>query len=364
MAKVFVLYTGGTIGCKPDESAGGALAPMPGPEFEALVLSMPGLADHKVADYPGLTWTMGWFDTTLDSSNMTPSDWITIAQTLVGAYQDYDGFVVLHGTDTMAYTASALSFLLPGLSKPVVVSGSQVPLIFSLSDALTNLVGAIVVAGTVPVPESTVYFDTKLLRGNRSEKINANQFAGFGSPNFPPLAEVGSFITQNTALWLPPPGPDTSLSVPANLAACQAALAAQALAVASFSVVIVWLYPGIQPSTVTAVLNVTQPAVKGAVLLAFGEGNGPSNPAFLSVLSDANARGVVLMDNTQVQAGSVLPGAYATGLGAVGAIGAYDMTPEASLAKLVCLFAAGKSSAEVKALMPTPLVGELTVTAG
>lgn len=362
MAKVYVLYTGGTIGCKPNDQ--GALAPMPGPEFEQLVLSMPGLANHQVADYPGLTWTMEWFDTTLDSSNMTPSDWITIARKLTSVYQEYDGFVVLHGTDTMAYTASALSFLLPGLSKPVVVSGSQVPLIFSLTDALTNLVGAIVVAGTVAIPEATVYFDTKLLRGNRSEKINANQFAGFGSPNFPPLAEVGSFITQNTALWLPMPGPDTSLSEPANLAACQAALDAQAQAVTGFSAVMLWLYPGIQASTVTAVLNATQPAVKGAVLLAFGEGNGPSDPAFLQALSDANANDVVLMDNTQVQAGSVLPGAYATGLGAVGAIGAYDMTPEASLAKLVCLFAAGKSSAEVKALMPVPLVGELTVTAG
>ncbi len=362
MAKVYVLYTGGTIGCVANEQ--GALAPVPGPAFESLVLSVPGLSGYGVADYPGLTWTMGWFDRTLDSSNMTPSDWIAIADKLAAVYDQYDGFVVLHGTDTMAYTASALSFLLPGLSKPVVVSGSQVPLSFTLTDAVTNLVGAIVVAGTVPVPEVAVYFDTRLMRGNRSEKVNANQFAGFGSPNFPPLATVGSFITTNTALWLPAPDEQVSLSVPANLAALKTALAAQARAVTDFSVLVLWLYPGIQASTVTAMLTGTRPTVRGVVIQAFGEGNGPSDPAFLKALSDADAAGVVLMDNTQVQAGSVLSDAYATGLGAVGAIGAYDMTPEASLAKLVCLFASGLDPAAVKAKMPVPLVGELTVTGG
>lgn len=180
MGRVYVLYTGGTIGCVTNPN--GALAPVPGMEFEKLALSVPGLSDHRVKDYPDLGWTMDWFDRTLDSSNMTPADWVAIARRLLSVYDQYDGFVVLHGTDSMAYSASALSFLLPGLSKPVVFSGSQVPLSFTLSDAPANLVGAIVAAGTLPVPEVCVYFDTKLLRGNRSSKVDANRFAGFDSP--------------------------------------------------------------------------------------------------------------------------------------------------------------------------------------
>ncbi|PWC31005.1 asparaginase [Azospirillum sp. TSO35-2] len=362
MARVYVLYTGGTIGCVTN--AQGALAPVPGAAFEQRVLATPGLSGHGVAGYPGLSWTMGWFDRTLDSSNMTPSDWIAIARRLLSVYDQYDGFVVLHGTDTMAYSASALSFLLPGLSKPVVFGGSQVPLSFTLSDAPANLVGAIVVAGTLPVPEVCVYFDTKLLRGNRASKVDANRFAGFDSPNFPPLASVGSVVSRNEPYWLPMPGRDVSLAEPGNRARRQAALEAQVAAVSGFSVLMLWLYPGIRASSVSALLSGTSPAVAGVVLLAFGEGNGPTDPDFLDALSAAAKAGVVLMDNTQVQRGAVLPGAYATGLGAVGAVGAYDMTPEASYAKLVCLFASGLDPAAVKAAMPVPQAGELTVIEG
>lgn len=359
MSRVYVLYTGGTIGCvtNPD----GALAPVPGAEFEKLALALPGLSDHRVQDYPDLSWTMDWFDRTLDSSNMTPADWVAIARRLLSVYDQYDGFVVLHGTDSMAYSASALSFLLPGLSKPVVFSGSQVPLSFTLSDAPANLVGAIVVAGTLPVPEVCVYFDTRLLRGNRSSKVDANRFAGFDSPNFPPLANVGSVVARNEPYWLPMPDAAVSLAEPGNRAKRLAALDALPAALAGFSVVMLWLYPGIRASTVSAMLTATSPAAKGAVLLAFGEGNGPTDPDFLGALSAAVKAGVVLMDNTQVQRGAVLPGAYATGLGAVGAVGAYDMTPEASYAKLVCLLAGGLDADAVKAAMPVPQAGELTV---
>ena len=362
MARVYVLYTGGTIGCVANED--GALAPVPGAAFETLVLTLPGLSGHGVRGYDGLSWTMGWFDRTLDSSNMTPADWIAIARRLLSVYDEYDGFVVLHGTDSMAYSASALSFLLPGLSKPVVFGGSQVPLSFTLSDAPANLVGAIVAAGTLPVPEVCVYFDTRLLRGNRSSKVDANRFAGFDSPNFPPLATIGSVVARNELYWLPMPGEEVSLAGAENRTRRLAALEAQAAALAGFSVVMLWLYPGIRASTVSAMLTGTDPAAKGAVLLAFGEGNGPTDPEFLDALSAAVKAGVVLMDNTQVQRGAVLPGAYATGLGAVGAIGAYDMTPEASYAKLVCLLAAGLDADAVKAEMPKPLVGELTVIEG
>lgn len=362
MARVYVLYTGGTIGCVTDPN--GALAPVPGMEFEKLALSVPGLSDHRVKDYPDLGWTMDWFDRTLDSSNMTPADWVDIARRLLSVYDQYDGFVVLHGTDSMAYSASALSFLLPGLSKPVVFSGSQVPLSFTLSDAPANLVGAIVAAGTLPVPEVCVYFDTKLLRGNRSSKVDANRFAGFDSPNFPPLATIGSVVARNEPHWLPMPDTGVSLAEPGNQARRMAALDALPAALAGFSVVMLWLYPGIRASTVSAMLTGTSPAAKGAIVLAYGEGNGSTDPDFLDTLSAAVKAGVVLMDNTQVQRGAVLPGAYATGLAAVGAVGAYDMTPEASYAKLVCLFAAGLDAAAVKAAMPVPQAGELTVIEG
>jgi L-asparaginase len=355
MSSVYVLYTGGTIGC-----TGSPLAPMPGPQFEALVQSMPGLANGAVAGYPGLQYTVAWFEQPLDSSNMTPSDWITIAKALVAVYADYDGFVVLHGTDTMAYSAAAMSFLLPGLSKPVVFSGSQIPLEATLNDALPNLTGAIVLAGTTSIPESLLYFDSLLLRGNRSVKVNANQFAAFASPNFPPLATVGTETTIQSELLLPAPAWSVSLSNPVNLSAIGAQLARQTQAVLNFAIVVMTLYPGINASLANAMLNASSPAPKGVVIEAFGEGNGPSNPAFLQVLSKANAAGVVLMANTQVLAGSVNIGAYATGLAGVGAISAYDMVPSASLAKLVYLTSLGMAPASIKIAMQTSIAGEIT----
>ena len=357
MASVYILYTGGTIGC-----IGTPLAPMSGPDFLALVETMPGLGDGAVAGYAGLTYTMGWFDTALDSSNMTPADWITIAQRLVSVYADYDGFVVLHGTDTMAFSASALSFFLPGLSKPVVFTGSQVPLSMTLSDALPNLVGAIVMAGTSQIPESLLYFDSLLLRGNRSAKVNANQFAAFAAPNFPALATVGTEITIASNLVLPAPDWDVSLGNPANLTAITVQLVAQNAALADFAVTVMTLYPGIGASMANAMLFETTPPVRGVVIEAFGEGNGPSSADFLQALSTANAAGVVLMDNTQVLAGSVNIDAYATGSGLAkaGAISAYDMTPEASLTKLVYLLSAGHDPTGIRTLMQTSLAGEVT----
>ncbi len=358
MANVYVLYTGGTIGC-----IGDPLVPMSGPQFEALVGTMPGLQNNTVAGYTDLTYAMDWFETTLDSSNMTPADWVTIAQRLAQNYAAYDGFVVLHGTDTMAFSAAAMSFFLPGLSKPVIFTGSQLPLSYTLNDGLPNLVAAIVLAGTTTVPESCLYFDSLLLRGNRAVKVNANQFAGFNSPNYPPLALVGTEMTLNSALMLPAPPWDASMANPDVLAQVQSALQTVSSALANFSVVAMILFPGIGASVANAMINTVQPPVTGVVLEAFGEGNGPTNADFLSVLSNANAAGVVLMDNTQVLAGAVNIDAYATGSGLAqaGALSAYDMTPEASLAKLVYLFGIGYASPTVKTQMQVSLAGELTL---
>lgn len=365
MSKVYVLYTGGTIGCMrtPD-----GLAPMDAPAFAALVNTMPGLADGKVAEYPGLTYEIHPFVSNgqtriLDSSNMVPQDWVDVADQIAANYAAYDGFVVLHGTDTMAFTASALSFLLDGLTKPVVLTGSQVPLSFTLNDALPNLAGALTLAGGINgvVPEVCVYFDSLLLRGNRSVKADANGFAAFQSPNFPPLARVGTVTTVNRGLVLPMPRPQESMDDPTRLADLRARLALVRRNLGASSVVMLSLFPGIQAtSMLEAVLASTKPPVKGLVLLAFGEGNGPSTPDFIAALKAATTNGVLVMDNTQVQSGSVESDAYATGLGAAGAISAGDMTPMASLAKLVYFIGEGRSYDDLKVIMQMDLRGELT----
>jgi L-asparaginase len=260
---------------------------------------------------------------------MTPSDWIAIARQVASVYSRFDGFVILHGTDTMAFTSSALSFLFEGLSKTIVVTGSQLPLSYTFNDALSNLTGAIVTAATSEIPEVTLYFDYQLFQGNRAAKVNANQVAAFASLNFPALATVGTEITIQKNLILPNPPRSISLSEQVNLKALQKQLAEFAESINRFSVIALTLYPGISASTVSAMLNGTQPPISGVVLEAFGEGNGPSNPAFLAALKTANDADVVLVDNTQVLQGTVNIDAYATGSGLAqaGAISAYDMTP-------------------------------------
>jgi len=359
MTQVYVLYAGGTIG-----SAGNPLAPMSGPEFRKLVLSMPGLADFQVAGYEGLHYTIDYLDDPLDSSNMTPSDWIVIAKRILSNYANYDGFVILHGTDTMSWTASALSFFLEGLSKPVILTGSQLPLARSLNDALRNLIASIMLAGTTNIPEVCLFFNTMLMRGNRTVKSDASGFAAFMSPNFPPLAIVGIRPVVNTALVLPPPPSATSLSNPDHLAALQDALDSIATSIVSFSVVGVTLFPGIQCTTMLdAILQETKPPVRGIVLGAFGAGYAPLSPAFVGTLSVANEQGITIIDRTQVIRGSVNMTAYQTGSGLLraGAISGYDLTAEAVLTKLIYLIAQGLDQETLKVQMQTDLRGEMTV---
>ncbi len=358
MARVYVLYTGGTIG-----STGSPLVPMPGPDFIQLACSMPGLTNFHVADYDGLHYTIDYFDTPLDSSSMTPLDWIAIAQRILSNYSEYDGFVILHGTDTMSWTAAALSFLLEGLSKPVILTGSQIPLTQSLNDALRNLVASIVLAGTTDVAEVCLFFDTLLMRGNRAVKADASELQAFISPNFPPLAIVGVQPAINTALLLPPPPPATSLSKPDQVARLQDTLDALKTTILSFSVVGVTLFPGIQNTTMLdAMLQGTRPPIRGIVLGTFGAGDAPLTPAFLNTLSAAHERGITIVDGTQVIKGTVNITAYQTGSGLLqaGAISGYDLTPGAALTKLIYLIALGLDQRMVETQMQISLRGEMS----
>ncbi len=359
MTQVYVLYTGGTIG-----SSGSPLAPMSGPDFTKLVLSMPNLADFQVTGYDGLHYVIDALDAPLDSSNMTPSDWIIIAQKILANYANYDGFVILHGTDTMSWTAAALSFFLEGLDKPVILTGAQISLVHALSDALLNLVASIIMAGTTTIPEVCLSFNALLMRGNRTVKADVSAFSAFVSPNFPPLAMIGHRPQVNASLILPPPLPATSLSNPDRVARLQSLLQTIATALTDFSVVSVTLFPGIQStSMLDAILRGTRPAIRGIVLGAFGAGNAPLSPEFLAMISAANEQGITIVDTTQAIKGAVNLTAYQTGsaLLQVGAISGYDLTAEAILTKLIYLIAQGLDQEQVKVHMQTNLRGEMTL---
>lgn len=283
------------------------------------------------------------FEPLLDSSDMTPADWLHTARAIHSRYDEFDGFVVLHGTDTMAYTASALSFMLEGLAKPVILTGSQVPLVEPRSDARENLITSLLLSARGALSEVCVYFSGKLMRGNRVTKVSASGFDAFDSPNEPPLAEAGVDVTfRPGALRQPQPG---GLRV-ADLAEANVAA--------------IRLFPGIRAELLE---NLLRPPLQGAVLETYGSGNAPSrDPALLARIREATARGVVLVNCTQCLRGHVDMSGYATGaaLREAGVVSGEDMTPEAALGKLTWLFGKGLSPAEVAAAMVTNLCGELT----
>lgn len=283
------------------------------------------------------------FEPLLDSSDMTPADWLHTARAIERRYEQFDGFVVLHGTDTMAYTASALSYMLEGLSKPVILTGSQVPLIEPRSDARENLITSLLLSARAELAEVCVYFSGKLMRGNRVTKVSASGFDAFDSPNEPPLAEAGVEVSfRPGALRAPQTG---GLRV-ADLAEANVAA--------------IRLFPGIRAELLD---NLLRAPLQGAVLETYGSGNAPSrDPALLERIREATARGVVLVNCTQCLRGHVDMSGYATGaaLEGAGVISGEDMTPEAALGKLTWLFGKGLTPAEVAAAMPSDLRGELT----
>jgi L-asparaginase len=335
--RVYIAYTGGTIGMKRTRDGYVPASGYLQRQMDAMPeLKHPSMPRFKVHEYAPL----------LDSSNMTPREWVAIARDIGDHYDDYDGFVVLHGTDTMAYTTSALPFMLHGLGKPVIVSGSQIPLCEVRNDGRENLITSLLIAANYDIPEVCLYFGGKLLRGCRAVKVSADGFAAFASPNVPPLGTVGIDIEINWDLVRKPRRQKMRVEE-----------------LASPIVSALRLFPGIAPELVR---NVLRPPLQGLVLEAYGVGNGPDhNEAFLAALADATSRGVVIVDCTQCLEGTVDLSEYAAGsaLARAGVISGFDMTAEAALAKLYYLFSRGYGTERVKREMQRDLRGEMTVTA-
>src|SRR3954447_25868706 len=333
--RVHLAHTGGTIGMR--RTADGYA-----PEARYLGPELGGLQELRHAAMP--EWELYEHDPILDSSNLRPSHWLAIARDIVARAADFDVFVVLHGTDTMAYTTSALAFMLRGLGKPVVLTGSQIPLCELRSDGRENLLTAMLIAAGEPaIPEVGLFFGARLFRGCRAVKVNATGFAAFDSPNCPPLASVGIEIDVDWNVVHAPEGPESAL--PERLDATGGALR---------------LVPGISTELVR---NALRPPLRGLVLEAYGAGNAPDDdPALLGAIAEATARGVVIVDCTQCLRGTVAPGAYATGsaLLRAGVIPGFDLTAEAALTKLVYLLSRPREPDEVRDLMQRSLCGELT----
>ncbi len=333
--RVCILYTGGTIGMKPTPQG---YAPEPG--YLARVMdSMPDFSSPEMPEYVICEYTP-----LLDSSNMGPRHWLAIARDIADKYNDYDGFVVIHGTDTMAYTASALPFMLEGLAKPVVLTGSQIPLCRVRSDGRDNLVTSLMVVAQTPLPEVCLCFGNRLLRGCRATKVDAAGFQAFDSPNYPDLGHIGVAIRPHPEFILPA-RPVNGLTVHPLSDARVGALR---------------LFPGISAELVA---NVLRSPLQGLVLETYGMGNGPSNDAeLMDVLAEACNRGVVIVNCTQCLRGTVDQRGYQAGsaLARAGVVSGADMTAEAALTKMIYLFSLELPPEEIRVRMTRNLRGELT----
>ena len=338
---VLLIYTGGTIGMIENAETG-ALENF---DFEQLQKYVPELQRFT---FPIDTYQ---FDPPMDSSDMDPEAWQKLVHIINDNYERYTGFVILHGTDTMAFTASALSFMLENLSKPVILTGSQLPIGVLRTDGKENMLTSIEIAasrdaeGRPMVPEVCIYFESHLMRGNRTTKINAENFNAFCSYNYHSLAEVGIHIKYNEGLIhheaTPHPlKPHFALDT---------------------NVCILKLFPGIQESVVRAVLNAE--GLKAVVLETYGSGNAPRKEWFLQLLKEASDRGIIFINVTQCPAGSVEMERYETGyrLMQVGVSGGYDSTTESAITKLMFLLGHGYSPEKVRKLMNRSIAGEISL---
>jgi len=337
---VLLIYTGGTIGMIENPETG-ALENF---DFDHLLRHVPELKrfNYHICSYQ--------FDPPIDSSDMEPLMWAKIVKIIHYNYERFDGFVILHGTDTMAYTASALSFMLENLGKPVILTGSQLPIGTLRTDGKENLITAIEIAaarrpdGSPMVPEVCIFFENELMRGNRTTKINAENFNAFRSFNYPPLAKAGIHIRYNEHL-IRRPDPTRPMK-PHYLF--------------DTNVVMLTLFPGIQESIIDSVLHV--PNLKAVVLKTYGSGNAPQKDWFIQQLKEATERNIIIVNITQCPSGAVEMRRYETGLQLLqaGVISGYDSTPECAVTKLMFLLGHGLNHSELRRLMDSNLAGEIT----
>ena len=337
--RLLILYTGGTVGMAVNDRQ--ELVPM---RFGKLDRLMP-----ELRRLPYRVELLALPDP-IDSSNVTPTDWLWLAQLIGAHYQDFTGFVVLHGTDTMAYSAAALSFLLEHLGKPVIFTGAQVPVGRTRSDATRNLLTALEIAAarhprahTVRVPEVGVFFNDVLIRGTRAKKVESQQFAAFKSENYPPLARAGINLDFDDKAVRLLPG--ARLRVHEQL---------------EERVAVLRLFPGITEAVVSAVLGV--PGLRGCVLETYGSGNAPTASWFLRCLEAAQRRGVYVLNVSQCEEGRVVQGHYETSarLAELGVIGGDDITSEAAITKLMFVLGQGLNETETRQLLGLDLRGEIT----
>lgn len=340
-SSILLIYTGGTIGMKEDPTIQ-ALRPF---DFSQILAEVPELRKfaYKI---DAVT-----FDPLIDSSDIEPQSWVTLVELIEQRYDSYDGFVILHGTDTMAYSASALSFMIEGLTKPVILTGSQLPIGMPRTDGKENLISAVEIAaakdeeGHALVPEVCIYFDNILMRGNRTTKVNSDHFRAFRSENLPPLAEAGISIRYNTGIILKPQDWTSSPIFHKSL---------------NTNVSVLKIHPGITPQVVRGIL--CAPESKAVILETYGAGNAPSKEWFLDMIKEAVAMGKILLNVTQCRAGSVNMDIYATGkcLKEAGVVSGYDSTTESALAKLFFLMGTDYDNTQRAALLETDLRGEIT----
>ncbi len=341
MSRVLLIYTGGTIGMGCNAKTG-ALEPL---RFDQLSKQMPEL-EQISADID-----VHQFAPPIDSSDMTPRLWSHLVRIIADNYEQYDGFVILHGTDTMAYTASALSFMLENLTKPVILTGSQLPIGQLRTDGKENLITSIEIASTKHddgrpvVPEVCIYFSGKLLRGNRSTKINADGFNAFDSFNYPHLADAGVTIVYHEEFILKP---DYDKPMTPHFALDP-------------NVVVFTLFPGIQDNIVRHVLDA--PELRAIVMRSYGSGNAPQRPWLMKMLSDASNRGVNIINISQCAEGTVEMARYDTGyqLKNAGVISGYDSTVESAVTKLMHLQGHYSDSNIIRMKMNQNLRGEISL---
>lgn len=338
---LLLIYTGGTIGMKQDMKDL-TLKPF---DFSQILDEVPEIRKFafKIDTYS--------FEPPIDSSDVESSLWQDLARLIKEKYEDYDGFIILHGTDTMSYSASALSFMLDGLTKPVIFTGSQLPIGVPRTDGKENLISAVEIAsakddeGHPAVPEVCVCFDSLLMRGNRSTKVNSEVFRAFQSPNFPPLAEAGINIRYNNEYIRKPNDWYQSLTINTDL---------------DTRVSILKIHPGITPEVVRNILCGKD--TRAIIMETYGSGNAPTRDWFLDIVKESSAMNKIIVNVTQCLAGTVNMNIYANGkaLERAGVIDGYDSTTESALAKLFYLMGKSRDNEWVKAMMSRNLKGEIS----